>query len=186
MNLTDATRSIKEQTIKYLSSYKRKNNQDINYLTVSKIKRNNSKVDASIRLLNKSTICTVDMTYPIDSSGNIVFNNIVKNKFYNKLDKISASIDDYDTISDDVEELQDKMDDLQDQVEEIDMDDPNLDIENNISDHYIAECDSCHGIFISSVMQSDQDIDSISGICPICQKETTQYLNWVIKDADNI
>ena len=68
-------------------------------------------------------------------------------------------------------------------IDDIQEDDPTIEIDNNISGHYIAECERCHGIFISSVSVSDQDIDSISGICPLCDHETTQWLNWIVEDV---
>ncbi len=60
-------------------------------------------------------------------------------------------------------------------------DDPDIEVDNNIENHYIAECDICHGIFISAVVESDQDVQSITGICPLCGKESDQNLNWVVK-----
>lgn len=62
-------------------------------------------------------------------------------------------------------------------------DDPTIEIDNNISGHYIAECERCHGVFISAVTESDQEVESISGICPLCDHETTQWLNWVVVDV---
>lgn len=84
-------------------------------------------------------------------------------------------------IADSVDDLADSVDELQDRIDETDLDEVNIDIDNNIDGHYIAECERCHGVFISAVVESDQVVDSISGICPLCEKETTQYLKWVIK-----
>lgn len=84
-------------------------------------------------------------------------------------------------IADSVDDLADSVDELQDQIDETDPDEVNIDMDNNIDGHYIAECERCHGVFISAVVESDQVVDSISGICPLCEKETTQYLKWVIK-----
>ena len=67
---------------------------------------------------------------------------------------------------------------------DIEEDDIQIGSENNISDHFIAECDNCHGVFITSIEQTDEIIESISGICPLCEKESDQHLNWVIKDVD--
>lgn len=61
-------------------------------------------------------------------------------------------------------------------------DDPDIDVDNNIQNHLIAECDNCKGIFISAMIASEQDIESINGICPLCNKDTTQTLKWIIKD----
>lgn len=85
--------------------------------------------------------------------------------------------DQLDSISDDI-------DDLKDAVDEIQEDDVNIEIDNNIDGHYIAECDRCGGIFISAVSESDQILDLIHGVCPLCDHETDQYLKWVIKAVD--
>ena len=61
-------------------------------------------------------------------------------------------------------------------------DDPDIDVDNNIQNHLIAECDNCKGIFISAMIASEQDIESINGICPLCNKDTTQTLKWIIKE----
>lgn len=61
-------------------------------------------------------------------------------------------------------------------------DDVNIDVDNNVVNHLIAECDNCHGIFISAMIASEQEIESINGICPLCNKDTTQVLRWIIKD----
>ena len=86
-------------------------------------------------------------------------------------------------IGDAVDDLADSAEDLQDSVDEFEEDDESIEVNNNITDHYIAECDKCHGIFISAVVLSDQEVESVSGVCPLCGKESEQYLNWVIKDV---
>lgn len=90
-----------------------------------------------------------------------------------------------DDLSGQLDDISDQMEDIQDQVDDFEEDDVDIDTNNNITDHYIAECDSCHGVFISAVIKSDQEIDKITGICPLCEKETDQYLKWVIKDANS-
>ncbi len=90
-----------------------------------------------------------------------------------------------DSIEDNIDELSDQVEDLQDSIDEIRVEDPNIDIDNNINNHFIAECETCHGIFISAVVESDQPIESITGICPLCDRETTQYLRWVVKSVNN-
>lgn len=87
-----------------------------------------------------------------------------------------------DTIGDQIDEMQDAVDDIQDAVEDIEEDDVDIDIDNNIVDHLIAECENCKGVFISAMIASDQEVDSINGICPLCNKNTTQQLKWIIKD----
>lgn len=57
-----------------------------------------------------------------------------------------------------------------------------IEIENNITNHLIAECQNCHGIFISAMIASDQAVESINGVCPLCNKDTEQSLKWIIKD----
>lgn len=107
--------------------------------------------------------------------------------------KITAAEDDYDfaedvdDFSDTVDDLSDTVDDLKDAVDDdiFDEDEPDIEMDNNISGHYIAECDRCHGIFISAVIESDQEIDSISGVCPVCNKDTEQHLKWVVKDVND-
>lgn len=65
-------------------------------------------------------------------------------------------VDDADQdVSDTLEGVQDSLDDLQDQVDGFD-DKPKdavLDVTNNIENHYIAECDNCHEVFISAVVE---------------------------------
>ena len=57
-----------------------------------------------------------------------------------------------------------------------------IDIDNNIVNHLIAECQNCHGIFISAMIASDQPVESINGVCPLCNKDTEQFLKWIVKD----
>ena len=89
-------------------------------------------------------------------------------------------------IDDTLEDVSDQLDDLQDTVDEYIEDDVSIDTDNNIDNHYIAECDHCHGVFISAVVLSDQTVDHISGICPLCEKESDQYLKWVIKPIEEL
>ena len=91
---------------------------------------------------------------------------------------------DSDDIVDSIDDISDDIDDMRDSLEDLAEDDTNIEVDNNISNHYIAECDACKGIFISAVIESDQELDHITGVCPLCGKETDQYLNWVIKDVD--
>ena len=92
--------------------------------------------------------------------------------------------DSNEAISDNIEDLSDSVEDLQDQVEDVQEDEISIEMDNNITDHYIAECDRCHGIFISAVIKSDQKIDKVTGVCPICDKESDQFLKWYIKSVD--
>ena len=95
---------------------------------------------------------------------------------------MTAEDEDYD-ITETIDDISDSVEDIQDTIEEIEEDDVNIELDNNISNHYIAECDSCHGVFISALVESDQDVESISGTCPLCDKETEQKLKWIIKSV---
>ena len=87
-------------------------------------------------------------------------------------------------LSNQLDNMQDQIEDIQDSVDDIAEDSVNIDLENNIAGHYIAECERCKGIFISAVVESDQKIESVSGICPLCDEETTQWLRWKIIPAE--
>lgn len=89
-----------------------------------------------------------------------------------------------DDMEDQLDDIADSVEDLQDAVDDVEEDEPSIEVNNNIENHYIAECDGCQGIFISSVVKSDQDLESIQGTCPICNKETTQYLKWVVSPIE--
>ena len=66
--------------------------------------------------------------------------------------------------------------------EEGEQDGATIEVDNNIANHLIAECQNCHGIFISAMIASDQVVESINGVCPLCSKETEQFLKWIVKD----
>ena len=105
-------------------------------------------------------------------------------KLKNNVRRIVAA--DVDALSQDVdfdESMDSGFDDLE-TIEDIKEDDSHIEIDNNIANHYIAECERCHGVFISSVMASDQTIESIFGTCPLCDRETTQWLNWIVVETD--
>ena len=55
-----------------------------------------------------------------------------------------------------------------------------IEVDNNIFYHLIAECQNCHGIFISAMVESDQATESINGVCPLCSKNTEQFFIGVI------
>lgn len=79
-------------------------------------------------------------------------------------------------IDEEIAELEETLDD------DFKQDNSTVEIDNNITNHLIAECQNCHGIFISAMLASDQVIDSINGVCPLCDKDTEQALRWIIKD----
>lgn len=102
---------------------------------------------------------------------------------------MAADTDDENDFVDTVDNLSDSVDDIQDTLDEIDgteieEDDVDIELDNNIANHYIAECDTCHGIFISALVESDQEVEKISGICPLCHKETDQYLKFIIRPVE--
>ena len=86
-------------------------------------------------------------------------------------------------LSDRLDELEDDVGDMKDSIDEIEEDEVQIEIDNNIDGHYIAECDKCKGIFISSVVESDSYVDSIRGVCPLCDKESDQFLRWIIRSV---
>ena len=94
--------------------------------------------------------------------------------------------DSTDSLSDNIDDIADTVEDIQDTIDDVQEDDVNIQVENNISDHYIAECERCHGIFISSVIRSEQPLEKISGTCPLCDRQTDQYLKWVVKDVKDL
>lgn len=97
---------------------------------------------------------------------------------------MSDMTEDDDAFNDQLDDIADDIEDMKDDVNEVEEDDPSIELENNINNHYIAECERCHGIFISAVSESDQVIDKVSGVCPLCDHETDQYLKWIIKSVD--
>ena len=97
-------------------------------------------------------------------------------------DDATISVDDDESVEDNLDDMADTLDDINDALEDFEEDDIDIETENNISDHYIAECEKCHGVFIASVIESDQEIEKISGTCPLCDEECDQYLKWVIKE----
>lgn len=90
--------------------------------------------------------------------------------------------DPYD-FSEAVDDLAENVEEVQDAIDDMDEDDPSIEVNNNIEDHLIAECERCHGIFISAILQSDMEIDHVTGTCPLCGRESNQYLKWVVKPA---
>ena len=100
-------------------------------------------------------------------------------------DSIGDMIDDFqvqDDFQDDTEEVIDDSEEETVEDDDVEQDDADIEIENNIANHYIAECDSCHGVFISALVETDQDVEMISGTCPLCGKDTDQYLKWIIRE----
>lgn len=90
-------------------------------------------------------------------------------------------MEDDEAFDDTLDDIADSVEDMQDTLDEVQEDDVDIEVDNNVEGHLIAECDKCHGIFISAMVESDQEVDKISGICPLCDKESDQYFKWVIK-----
>lgn len=90
-----------------------------------------------------------------------------------------------DSLTDAIDDVADNVEDLQDTLDEFEEDDVEITMNNNIADHYIAECDRCNGVFISAVVDSDQSIDHVTGTCPLCGRDTDQYLKWIIRSVND-
>jgi len=99
-------------------------------------------------------------------------------------DKFDDEFDDVDGLMDAVDDVADNIQDLQDSLDDMKQDDIDIALNNNIANHYIAECEKCQNIFISAVIDSTQLVDHVTGVCPVCHEETDQYLKWVIRDVN--
>lgn len=88
---------------------------------------------------------------------------------------------DDEIVEEDEEALEGEEDDPMEDPEDI----SNIEEDNNIAGHYIVECNRCQGIFISALTESDQKVEFLSGICPLCEKESDQYIKWVIKPVED-
>jgi DNA repair exonuclease SbcCD ATPase subunit len=88
--------------------------------------------------------------------------------------------EDDEAFDDTLDDIADSVEDMQDTLDEVQEDDVDIEVDNNVEGHLIAECDKCHGIFISAMMESEQEVEKISGICPLCDRESDQYFKWVI------
>lgn len=95
----------------------------------------------------------------------------------------AADEEDYNIV-DTIDDISDSVDEIQDTIDDVEEDDIDIETDNNIANHFIAECDSCHGVFISALKESDQEVEKITGVCPLCDKETDQYLKWLIKSVN--
>lgn len=95
-------------------------------------------------------------------------------------DNVFADLDGFEGADLDGEENAAEV--AEDMGEEGQQDGSTIEVENNIANHLIAECQNCHGIFISAMIASDQPVESINGVCPLCNKDTEQSLLWIVKD----
>lgn len=123
---------------------------------------------------------------PVTSSSITAADDDFESDDFSDLDDTTDTTDSNDSLSDNIEDIADTVEDIQDTIDDVQEDDVNIQVENNISDHYIAECERCHGIFISSVIRSEQTLEKISGNCPLCDRQTDQYLKWVVKDVKDV
>ena len=101
-------------------------------------------------------------------------------------EEIDEGYEDNDDLSQPGRVAQPAAEDIEYAEDDIQKDDVEIDIDNNIAGHYIAQCGNCKNVFISAVTLSDQVVESIHGVCPICNEESDQLLNWIIQDAQNI
>lgn len=90
-----------------------------------------------------------------------------------------------DGILDAVDDVADSVEEIQDNIEDVHEDYVDIAVNNNITDHYIAECERCQNVFISAVIRTEEDVESVHGVCPLCHEETDQYLKWYIKDVNS-
>lgn len=95
------------------------------------------------------------------------------------------NFDDEIDLDETIDDVADTVEDIQDDLDEVEEDKPSIDTDNNIAGHYIAECEKCHEVFISAVIESDQQVDHVSGICPLCGEQSDQYLKWVIVNTED-
>ena len=93
---------------------------------------------------------------------------------------VDRIVEDDEAFDDTLDDIADSVEDMQDTLDEVQEDDVDIEVDNNIEGHLIAECDKCHGIFISAMIESEQEVEKISGICPLCDRESDQYFKWVI------
>lgn len=93
-------------------------------------------------------------------------------------------LDEEDSFNETLDNMSEQIDEIQDTVEEVTEDDVDIETDNNIDSHYIAECERCHGVFISAVIENEQNPEKVTGTCPLCGKESDQYLKWVIKAVE--
>ena len=146
---------------------------------VSDIERSlKNKVSESTRISKSSK--------PVTSSSITAADDDFESDDFSDETDPTDTTDSNDSLSDNIDDIADTVEDIQDTIDDVQEDDVNIQVENNISDHYIAECERCHGIFISSVIRSEQPLEKISGTCPLCDRQTDQYLKWVVKDVKDV
>jgi len=85
-------------------------------------------------------------------------------------------------LEEDIDDISDTVDDMQDWLDDVEEDDIDIELDANIANHYIVQCDGCHDIFISALVETDQDVEKLSGVCPCCNKPTDQYIKWIVRE----
>ena len=81
---------------------------------------------------------------------------------FDRENDMGGMMDDMPSDDEESEETEEDVDEFEDEdIDDVTEDDVNIVTDNNIEDHYIAECEKCKGIFISAVVQTDQEIDNI-------------------------
>lgn len=136
-------------------------------------------VDATSQLSNKQSITAADdddFDSMVDDSEDIAETDT---------DDDAPEVSDENSIQDTLEDMSNTLEDMQDNIDDVDPDLVDIELNNNIEGHYIAECSVCHGVFISAVVKSDAEIDNIHGTCPLCNREADQLLKWLIVKADS-
>lgn len=135
-------------------------------------------VDATSQMSNKRSITAADDDFDsmVDDSEEVAETDT---------DDDAPEVSDENSIQDTLEDMSNTLEDMQDNIDDVDPDLVDIELNNNIEDHYIAECSVCHGVFISAVVKSDAEIDNIHGTCPLCNREADQLLKWLIVKADS-
>lgn len=109
---------------------------------------------------------------------------IIKNQYIRAAEG-DELLDEDDTFNETLDDVSDQIEDIQDSVEDaVEEDDVDIEADNNIEGHYIAECEMCQGVFISAVIENDQKPEKVTGTCPLCGKESDQYLRWVVHPVE--
>lgn len=152
----------------------------VNHVFATKDMSTTSAITASItEAFHRTPILAAD-----DEEGDIMTAEEDDSDMSGMTDMTDASMSDSGDMQDAVDDLTDAVNDIQDDLEDIQEDNPNIQTENNIESHLIAECDACSGIFISAMIKSDQKVDSVKGVCPLCGKESTQHFKWFISKLE--
>lgn len=171
--------SICKNVVTATCDFKMKNSQEviaasIEYMPTSDGVYADSKIDeVSNAVLSAASAPLTTITAADEDEEQFVFDD----------ESFDVPEDDTNLVEDEEEAAEDS---TEEDTEELEDPEDGVDIQtdNNIAGHYIAECNRCHGVFISALMESDQHIEFISGICPLCEKESDQYIKWVINPVE--